>query len=42
LWLGTLPFNPYFNLGLPFTGSLDSVQVFNQALSGAAVAKLAQ
>ena len=41
LWLGTVPFNPYFNLGLPFTGSLDNVQIFNQALSASAVAVLA-
>src|SRR5581483_6784041 len=32
LWIGAPPF-PYF--GKPFTGSLDSVAIFNQALSGA-------
>ena len=31
LWIGTLPFS-YF--GMPFTGSLDNVKVFNQALNG--------
>jgi uncharacterized protein YjdB len=39
LSIGTLPFSYY---GMPFTGSLDSVRVYNQALSGAAVALLAQ
>jgi hypothetical protein len=39
LSIGTLPFN-YF--GMPFTGSLDSVQVYNQALGGSAIAQLAQ
>jgi len=39
LSIGSLPFN-YF--GMPFTGSLDSVQVYNQALSGSAIAVLAQ
>jgi hypothetical protein len=39
LWIGTIPFN-YF--GNPFTGSLDSVKIFNQALSGSVVAQLAQ
>ena len=37
LWIGTLPFS-YF--GMPFTGSLDNVKVFNQALNGSAVAAL--
>jgi hypothetical protein len=27
---------------MPFTGSLDSVQVYNQALGGSAIAQLAQ
>lgn len=39
LSIGTLPFN-YF--GMPFTGSLDEVRVYNQALSGVAIAQLAQ
>jgi hypothetical protein len=37
LWIGTLPFS-YF--GMPFTGNLDNVKVFNQALNGPAVAAL--
>ena len=39
LWFGTPPFG-YF--GAPFTGSLDSVRIDNQALSAAAIAQLAQ
>lgn len=38
VWIGTPPF-PYF--GQPFTGSLDSVRIDNQALSAAAIAQLA-
>lgn len=38
LYMGTLPFTYY---GMPFTGSLDSVQVYSQALSASAIAQLA-